>query len=235
MSERNAMAVATGELSNAFERRTSLCHPFLAVLPIDGAAISMLGAPFGIETVCATNPQAARVDELQIDLGEGPSWDAFSRRAPVFASDLTQPGRSAWPMLLAALSADAVGALYAFPLAVGSLEIGAVELYAESPGELTSAQVNDAIALADLAAVQLLKRAMASHELDAQFVPGEKEYSRRVEHQATGMVLAQLNVTAADAHIIIRAHAFAHGRSVRETANAIVERRLDLSSPNTEF
>ncbi|GAA3875476.1 hypothetical protein GCM10022381_17700 [Leifsonia kafniensis] len=195
----------------------------------------MLGAPFGIETVCATNPQAARVDELQIDLGEGPSWDAYTRRSPVFAPNLTELSAPAWPMLLAALSADAVGALYAFPLAVGSLEIGAIGMYSEVPGELTPAQVSDALALADLAAVQVLKRAMTSHELDAQFVPGEKEYSRRVEHQATGMVLAQLNVSAADAHVIIRAHAYAHDRSVRETANAIVERRLDLSSPNVEI
>jgi AmiR/NasT family two-component response regulator len=76
---------------------------------------------------------------------------------------------------------------------------------------------------------------MASHELEAQFVPGEKEYSRRIEHQATGMVLAQLNVSAADAHVIIRAHAYAHGRSVREISNEIVERRLDLSPPSVEI
>jgi len=228
------MAVATRELTDAFDAKTSLCRPFLSVLPIDGVAISMLGAPFGVETVCASNSQAARIDERQIDLGEGPSWDAYATRTPVFAPDL-HAHTSEWPMLVAALSADAIGALYAFPLTVGSLGIGAIGLYAEDAGELTTLEVSDAVALADLAALQVLRRALASYESAAQAVPGEQEYSRRVVHQATGMVLAQMNVSAEQAHLIIRAHAFSSGRSVRETANEIVERRLDLSSPTTEI
>jgi hypothetical protein len=233
MSERAAMVIATRELTDAFERQTSLCRPFLSVLPIDGAAISMLGAPFGVETVCATNSQAARIDERQIDLGEGPNWDAFASGTPVLAPDLQ--GQGEWPMLVAALSADAVGALYAFPLAVGSLGIGAIGLYAEQVGQLTAAQIEDATALADLAALQVLRRALTSFESGAQVVPGEPEYSRRVVHQATGMVIAQMNVSAENAHLLIRAHAFSTGRSVRETANEIVERRLDLSSPSAEI
>jgi hypothetical protein len=43
------------------------------------------------------------------------------------------------------------------------------------------------------------------------------------------MVLAQLDVTPADALLLIRAHAFANGRSVREIATEIVERRLRLA------
>lgn len=229
------MAVATRELNDAFEAKTSLCRPFLSVLPIDGAAISMLGAPFGVETVCASNVRAARIDELQIDLGEGPSWDAYATKAPVFARNLRVQSTPEWPMLLAALGDDAIGALYAFPLKVGSLRIGAIGLYAEDAVELTTLQVSDATVLADLAALQVLRRALASYESGAQSIPGEPEYSRRVVHQATGMVLAQMNVSAEQAHLMIRAHAFSSGRSVRETANEIVERRLDLSSLTVEI
>jgi hypothetical protein len=54
-------------------------------------------------------------------------------------------------------------------------------------------------------------------------------YSRREVHQATGMVVAQLDVVAAEALLIIEAHAFAAGVTVRALAADIVARRVDLA------
>jgi hypothetical protein len=48
-------------------------------------------------------------------------------------------------------------------------------------------------------------------------------------HQATGMVVAQLEVGASEALLIIEAHAFAAGVTVRALAADIVARRIDLS------
>jgi hypothetical protein len=44
-------------------------------------------------------------------------------------------------------------------------------------------------------------------------VAGESISSRREIHQATGMVLAQLNIAVDDAALLLRAHAFASGRT----------------------
>jgi hypothetical protein len=44
------------------------------------------------------------------------------------------------------------------------------------------------------------------------------------------MVAAQLRIDVDDALLVLRGHAFAHGRTVREVANDVVERRLILSS-----
>ncbi|WP_375372628.1 ANTAR domain-containing protein [Clavibacter capsici] len=48
-------------------------------------------------------------------------------------------------------------------------------------------------------------------------------------HQATGMVIAQMGLSAADALLVLRGHAFATNRSVRDVANDVVERRLDFT------
>ena len=45
-------------------------------------------------------------------------------------------------------------------------------------------------------------------------------------HQATGFLLAQLGLAADDARLIIQGHAFATGRSMMETASAIVDGEL---------
>lgn len=230
MSDRVAFGEAVEELSLAHEAHTSLCDPFLRVLPVDGVSISTLGAPFGTETVCATDELSARLDELQFDLGVGPCWDALATRHPVLVTDIRGEEGAKWPTLFEAIGAADVRAVYAFPLLVGSLTIGAVSLYSRTKQRLDDAKRLDTLLLANIAARQVLRSVLAEQTLKSN---GDEDegFSRRIVHQATGMVLAQLNLSAADALLILHGHAFSEGRTVREVATKVVARELDLSSP----
>ncbi|MCS5721021.1 ANTAR domain-containing protein [Herbiconiux sp. CPCC 203407] len=118
-----------------------------------------------------------------------------------------------------------VNAVYSLPLTIGTLRIGAVDLYAMATNTLTPTALVEACALAVMTATDVLRHAL-EHRHDA---PGEDgPHSRREVHQATGMVIAQMRVNAADALLLIRAHAYASGRSVRETAADITARRITL-------
>lgn len=227
MPEPSELGSARDDLAGAVDRGTSLCRPFLRVLPVTGAAVSTLGVPFGSETVCATNAQAARLDELQFDLGEGPCWDALASGRPVLADDL-HASASRWPLFAGALAESPVGAMFAFPLALGALNIGAVDLYTSRAGSLSPAQVGDAQALAEICSRQVLRRALAIHPT-ASDTADQDGFSRREVHQATGMVLAQLGLNADDALLVINAYAFARGLTVRGVAADIVARRIDLA------
>ena len=202
-----------------------LCGEFVSALPVQHAAISTLGDPFEVETVCASDPLAARLDELQLDYGEGPCWQARATRSPVLLPDLQGPLAPAWPVVQAALASREVRAAYAFPLSVGSLDIGAVDLYAFQPDALSRADVATASAMANAAALQVLRHTMAHRDDSLRADPS----SRRTVHQATGMVIAQMRIPADDALLVIRAHAFASDRSVAQIGADIVERRLDFS------
>ena len=101
MSDRPSFAAARRDMGFAFERKTSLCEPFLAVLPVTGAAVSILGR--GQSTVNASDETAAWLDELQIDLGEGPCWDAMNNHEPVLRSTLTAENSRDWPMFTEAI------------------------------------------------------------------------------------------------------------------------------------
>jgi hypothetical protein len=220
MVSREEFNAARRAITTSLDRNTSLCAPFLEVIPVSGIAVSLLSTPAGQATICSSDSTAARLDEVQFDLGEGPGWEAMTSGRPVVEHDFDGSAVRRWPQFTAALSDRAVRSMYAFPLAIGSLDIGAVDLYSRSSRQLTEEQVTDASALAEAAAWQVLRRIIAD-EPDPEWTG-----SRREVHQATGMVLAQLDISANDSLLLLRAHAFASGRSVREISADVVSRRL---------
>lgn len=227
MGEKARFEAAKSSMTYAFERRTSLAEPFLTLLPVEGVAVSVLRGPAGQWTVSATNETAGWLDELQFSLGEGPCWDAMDADAPVSAPNLRSGTEARWPAFTDAVNSEpGVSALHAFPLVLGSLKIGAVDVYSAEPGHLGATEIAEGSALASIATWQVLRTMLAREQFDDVPVPA----SRREVHQATGMVLVQLGVSAEDAELIIRAHAFATGSTVAEVSAGIVARELDFST-----
>jgi hypothetical protein len=184
--------------------------------------------------VAASGELAARLDELQFDLGEGPCWDAMREERPILEPDIrSRPGRE-WPGFSRALVEHDVGAIFAFPLVFGPLKLGAMDLYSGSPRELTPTETQRTGVLATVISRMILDRAI--RQADAPDIRGsEDHFSRRLIHQATGMVLAQLDISADDARLLIEGQAFASNRPMREVAEAILERRLDFTRQREGF
>lgn len=213
-----------------------LCAPFLMVLPVTGIAISTVGNPFGSETVCASDMTAARWDEIQLDLGEGPCWEAVRTGMPVLEPDVQRTTSSRWPVALEAMQATGLGAVFAFPMRLGTLDIGVVDLYTNTPSTLDPGPVRQAAALTEAAARQVLSRALLRIESEAEGTPetAAGEYSRREVHQAAGILAAQTGAHVDDALLILRGHAFAAGRSVRDLAADVVARVVDFTDHNDD-
>lgn len=220
---------AMRELREDLPSDRELGRSFTALFPIAGTAISTLGDLLGSETVFASDAQAARLDELQFDLGVGPCWDALSTERPVLEPDLRENPRGSWPAFTEAAVAAGVGSLFAFPMLVGSLRIGAVDMYSRDPMTLDRVQTRQAASLADLVGRQVLRKALIRSSIEDPDEP-ESPFSRRLVHQATGMVLAQLDINADDARLVIQGHAFATGRSMMEVSRDIVAGALDFSA-----
>jgi hypothetical protein len=215
------------------EPEATLCAPFTRSLRISGVALSTLGDLVAPETVCASDRNAAHLDEMQFDLGEGPCWDAVNTQRPVIETDVRDAPVGLWPAFIDAIQQTPVRAMFAFPLTLGPLRVGAVDLYRKVPGALDEEEYAKAMGLADTAARLVLRRILLS--LSESPETARPEYSRQQFHQATGVVIAQLGVSADDAALIIRAHAFSTGRSVQEIAEDILAFRLDFANEgNTE-
>lgn len=224
----SGMAEGTGFAAQGLD--AGLCTGFVKSLPISGAAISVFSGLAPETLVCASNAVAARIDELQFDLGEGPRWESLHTRRPVLLPDVRRGPHTAWPVFAKSLLKLDVGAIFVFPLALGALDIGVVELYSSEPGPLSPAKHSTALQLADAATWLLMRRLLTLAPEDGIDTPADgSPLSRREVHQATGMVLAQAGTSARDALLLLRAHAFSHGRSVREVARDVVSRTLDFT------
>jgi ANTAR domain len=225
---------AVDSLSSMTGRESDLWRPVLHAIPLEGAAISTIADFLGNETVSASGPLAARLDELQFDLGEGPCWDAMRTGKTILEPDVRSRPNGNWPAFSQAISEHSVGAIYAFPLAFGPLKLGAMELFSGMPRELTSREERQGGVLAGLISRIVLDRAIRRAD-EPDILGAEDQFSRRLIHQATGMVLAQLDTSAEDARLLIQGHAFARNRSMRDIAEEIIERRLDFSNQTDGF
>jgi GAF domain-containing protein len=206
-----------------------LCAPFVDGLPVTGASISVFGADGRQSTVSASDPIAARAETLQFELGEGPHWQALADGLPILCPDLSSEGVE-WPIFRHAARELGIAALFAFPIVLGAVIVGVVDLYRLTPGRLDSDAVSRASSMAGRVASAAVLQATASadsHESDERAMAPAM---RREVHQATGMILAQLDIPATDAFLRLRAHAFASGRTVEDVAHDVVVRLLDFST-----
>ncbi|MFC0680289.1 GAF and ANTAR domain-containing protein [Lysobacter korlensis] len=222
---------AANALSRAEDDPAAMTQALVDFLPVSGASVSTIGDFLGTETLAASDGVIARIDELQFDLGEGPCWDALATLQPVIEPDLEGRPQHSWPAFSRALADHGVAAIFAFPLAVGPLRIGAIDLYAITPTPLGEERTTEATALASIISRHVLRDALRSAGSDGQGAAGP--YSRRAVHQATGFVIAQCGISAEDAHLLMQGHAFAQGLSMDEIARDVISGRLTFTATGT--
>jgi hypothetical protein len=196
------------------------------VAAMSGAGIMLMSGDEPRGSVCTTNEVSALIEELQYTLGEGPCVDAYNSDRPVLEPDLADPGTPRWVAFTPPAVEAGARAVFGFPLQVGAVRLGALNLYRDRPGPLSEEQYADALVLADVAARAVLA-------MQAQAPPGmlgaeleEGANFRLVVHQASGMVAVQLRVSVGEALVRLRAYAFGSGRLLTKVAEEVVGRQL---------
>jgi hypothetical protein len=222
------LAAAAAERDVQPLRISQLC---VEMLGVTGAGISMLTSAGNHGLVCATDEVSAKIEDLQLTLGEGPCIDSVRDGSPVLISDLGALGdfsRERWPVFLEGAGAAGVRAVFAFPLRIGAISVGAMDLYRDEPGDLAADELPAALMAADAAAHALLHLDAPSGTTSGSSDPGAV-YHPRV-HQATGMIQVQLGVSTNEAFVRLRARAFATDRSLVDLAGDVVDRRTRFST-----
>jgi len=222
------------EKGSTFPSAASLCEVATDVSGTTGAGIMLNVGDENRGTLHSSDAVSALIEELQYTLGEGPCVDAHRLGRPVLEPDLARPVTIRWPAFTPEAVEGGALAVFGFPLNVGSIRLGALNLYRTSAGALDDDQHADALVVAGVIA-----RTILSMQADAP--PGGLATQidsganlRMVVHQASGMVSVQLGISVSDALIRLRGYAFRHDLPIDEVAAMVIERRLSFDGGDEE-
>ena len=206
-----------------------VCAAAVAAVGVDGAGVTVMVSPTVRDTVHATDVVAGELEEWQLTFGQGPCVDAFTEGGPVLVVDLRSPDYSArWPAFTPAALDSGAQAVFAMPLQVGAIRLGVLDLYRTRPGPMSPNELADVLAFADTASMLLLDEAAGTQPdtADLAWQRDDPTSHQAQVHQATGMILVQLGVSAEAAFARLRAHSYAQDRRLGDVARDVVERRL---------
>jgi GAF domain-containing protein len=204
-----------------------VCQTAARTLSASGTGISVLTAD-GVRGVCAaSDPHSQRLEELQFVYGEGPCIDAFQSRRPVLVPDLADDATARWPMYAPAVHQEGIGAVFAFPLHIGTARLGVLDVFREHIGALSDDQFSDALTFADVTVAALLDQQEGAGDTDADGLAEEVDYRAEL-FQAQGMVMVQIGGTINEAMARMRAYAYAENRRLGDIARDVVARRLNF-------
>ena len=211
---------------------TRICSLAVRELQVSGAGVTLVSRPGTIHAqqrlVHASDIIAARLEDLQLTVGEGPGLTAVTSRAPVLIPDLAA-ARSRWPAFCPDAQHIGAAAVFAFPLTLGAIALGSLDCYRTTTGPLGGDHVTSGLLLAEMAFEALLSE-VAGHAPDDL---GWISDIHAEVHQATGIVSYQLGVSVQAALLRIRAYAYAHERRLGDVAADVVARRLRFESDAT--
>ncbi len=205
----------------------ALARDAVDAVGFDGAAVAILTDNASArDLLTATDDAAARIDELQFTIGQGPCLDAFRSGTPVVVTDLSECEAS-WPAFASEVLTElGVRTLVACPITANGAAFGVLELYRRAPGPFTATQKHEATSRATALGSTVLTELetyTGSFEESANPVPqGSYQLARKNVNIAIGMLAVRLHVPAGDAAAILRSHAYTHSRSISSIAYDVV-------------
>jgi GAF domain-containing protein len=210
-------------------------------LPVTGVGLVLMTNEGPAGTVAVTDGPAATMEELQFTLGEGPCVESSRTGRPVLQPDLDRTGPGRWPAFSAGALEAGIRAIFAFPLRVGGIRLGVLDLYRDKAGELSDTELSEALSFAD-AATSVLLHLQAQHSEKSSGSPDgqgngaiEVLEDRAEVHQASGMVSVQAGIAVTEALVLLRARAYAMNRPILDLAADVLDRTVNFARrPNAE-
>lgn len=181
----------------------------LTLLTGQGIGITIVDARGRVRYLTASDERCRKLEEIQIELGEGPCVDSARSTNPLgpIAFGDGSPGAMRWPRFAAHFHTARVIAIAAVPLRTSETTIGALNLINTRPPVLTSLDLDVAQALADADAVCFLnrRRPREQAEITDQLLAALNH--RITIEQVKGVLAERFRISMDEAFARLRGHA----------------------------
>ena len=207
-----------------------LCAVGPAFTGVNGLGIMLMSGDVPRGSLCTSDDVSQLIEELQYTLGQGPCIDAYQHDAVVTEPDLADPETPRWFAFSPPVLRAGVRAVFGFPLRVGTVRLGALNLYARLPGaygliDRTKAVIFAAHAGIALGTAEALEDAAVSLQGEVDLLQNLREAlaSREVIGQAEGILMERERITSDQAFGVLRQASQHLNIKLREIAQYVVD------------
>lgn len=200
----------------------TLAERCVELLDVSAAGIMLVDPDGTLRHTACSSEQMRLVELLELQLEEGPCFDAFRSRA-VVVCESPEEAATRWPRFAPRAQESGFVAVSAVPMRLRAEMIGALNLFSSGAACLNDDDLGVAQAMADIATIGILQERVIR---DRNAVAGQLELaleSRIVIEQAKGIVAEHLKIDVDGAFDLVRRFTRSHNRLLSETARQIVE------------
>jgi GAF domain-containing protein len=199
---------------------TVLANRCVELVAVDAVGILLADADGNLRVMAASSEAARLLELFQLQSDEGPCLDAFETGEMVIHTDLTAE-TVRWRPFAEQATNSGFGSVYAIPLRLRSVVMGALNLF-RSSGTMPEEDIQLAQALADVASIAILQdQAIRESKVRA----GQLQHaldSRVAIEQAKGMLAERGSVDMDEAFRRLRGYARRNNRQLTAVALAVV-------------
>lgn len=188
----------------------------LKAVSADAAGVTFVHPDSRIETVAATDPLVARLDDVQRDTGEGPDLAVLDEGGSVIVADAESEDR--WPAWSRAVQTAGIHSYLGVRLSTRADVIGTLNLYGRGPAQFDRDDAAVAHVIARHAAV-----ALSAARTEAQLALAID--ARKTIGQAQGILMERFDMEPEQAFAVLRRFSQERNTKLRDVAQQLVESR----------
>jgi GAF domain-containing protein len=205
----------------------TLAERCVDLVDVSAAGIMLADPQRELRHAACSNEQMRLVELFELQVEEGPCFDAYRTQAPVICDSLEEAARR-WPKFTRNAKAGGFAAFSAVPMRLRDSVVGALNLFSSHARALRDEDIKVVQAMADIATIGILQERSIrdAHAFSTQLEVALE--SRVVIEQAKGIVAERNHISVDEAFNQIRRFARGHNRLLSETARQLIEGTLGV-------
>ena len=205
----------------------TLAERCVDLVDVSAAGIMLADPQSELRHAACSNEQMRLVELFELQVAEGPCFDAYRTQAPVICASPAEAS-ARWPEFARNANRYGFSAFAAVPMRLRTDVVGALNLFSADARALGDEDINVVQAMADIATIGILQERSIrdAHAFSSQLEVALE--SRVVIEQAKGIVAERSHISVDEAFEQIRSFARAHNRLLSESARQIIDGTLPV-------
>lgn len=194
------------------------------LLGADAAGLMLTDQRGGLQLMASTVERARALEIFELQMQEGPCLECYTTGLPITNVALNEAHKR-WPTFTPAAVEAGFNATHALPMRLRGRVIGALNLFAEQPVQLSETDIGVGQAMADIATIGLLSKRQADEQTILSEQLQTALHSRVLIEQAKGALAARAgdSVDVNHAFAIMRSHARSNNLTLTDVATGVVD------------